>query len=271
MSSLNPVPPLLQVRNLRVVYPGKARLFQKPTEQIAISALDLEMQPGEILALVGESGCGKTTFGRVLVGLQPASSGEILLALPSGEPCNLLGLARSGWKPVRRRIAMAFQDHGSALDPRMGLGDAIAEPWAIHGLGSRKERRTWALDLLHQVGLDGSFLDRLPATLSGGQRQRVGIARAIALKPDLLICDEVVSALDAVVQRRILDLLAELRMQRQMAILFITHDLAVARGFADRVAVMCEGVIVEQGPAEQVLGSPEHSFTRSLIDALPVF
>ncbi len=264
-------PPLLAIRDLRVVYPGKVRLFQRDPGVEAIRGLDFILGHGEILALVGESGCGKTSLARVLVGLQVATSGQVLLSTAEGSVTDLVGLPQADWKPVRRRIAMAFQDHGSALDPRLRLVDAVAEPWAIHGMGSARERRQWAEDLLVQVGLTAEHGERLPATLSGGQRQRVGIARALALQPDLLVCDEVVSALDTVVQRRILDLLARLRKQRTMAILFVTHDLAVARGFADQVAVMQNGKIVEHGPAAMVLRDPQHAFTRSLLDALPVF
>ncbi|MEZ5777035.1 MAG: ABC transporter ATP-binding protein [Paracoccaceae bacterium] len=230
----------------------------------AVEGVSFDIRAGETFALVGESGCGKSTIARALVGLVP-HEGRIVIG---GQ--TLAGLGTDAMKALRRHVQIVFQDPMAALDPRMKVGDLISEPLLIHGLGSAVERRDAAGDLMERVGLSRDQMDRYPHEFSGGQRQRICIARALTLKPDLIIADESVSALDVSVQARVLDLLAELKREFGIAYLFISHDMAVVENISDRVAVMYLGQIVELGTRNQVFGNPQHSYTRRLIDAVPV-
>ena len=230
----------------------------------AVEHVSLGVRRGETFSLVGESGCGKSTIARAIVGLVPYA-GRIEVA---GQ--TLAGLDRAGRKALRRRVQIVFQDPMAALDPRMTAGDLIAEPLVIHNVGAPQDRRARVDDLLTRVGLSPDQSARYPHEFSGGQRQRICIARALALQPDLIIADEAVSALDVSVQARVLDLLRAVQQEFGVALLFISHDMAVVENISDRVAVMYLGQIVETGTRDQVFGDPRHPYTRRLIEAAPV-
>ena len=249
---------LLEVRDLHVRYPRAAR--------DAVAAANFELRRGECLAVVGESGSGKTSLGRALLRLlRHGVRGRIVL-----DGADLQTATRTELRSLRRRAGIVFQDPQASLDPRQRVADIVAEPLRIDGEPDRDQRRQRARVLLGQVGLSADLLDRYPQQLSGGQRQRVAIARALASRPELLICDEAISALDAQHRAGVLALLATLKRERGLALLFITHDLHAAAALADRIAVMYEGRIIEQGRTAQVLVQPEHGYTRSLLAARPV-
>ncbi len=252
--------PLLVVRDLAVQFPGKPGMPIR-----AVDGVDLELRAGETLGLVGESGCGKSTTARALLGLAPVHRGTATLAGDS-----LLGLSGKAQVRLRARMQMVFQDPYASLDPRMTVGKILAEPLAIHGLARGREKVLRTVELMLQVGLDPKFLNRYPHEFSGGQRQRIGIARALALDPDVLLLDEPVSALDVSIQAQVLNLLEELQHERGLAYLFIAHDLSVVRHLCDRVAVMYLGRIVEIGETKQLFQSPRHPYTRALLSAVPV-
>ncbi|NAZ35666.1 ABC transporter ATP-binding protein [Rubellimicrobium sp. CFH 75288] len=257
-------PPVLALRDLVVGFDTGRGLLGRPTHRVhAVEGVSLTIAPGETFALVGESGCGKSTIARAIAGLVPFS-GEIEVA------GRILRGQRDVTRAVRRDAQLVFQDPAAALDPRMRVGDLVAEPLAIHGIGSRAERRAKAEALFERVGLPRTALDRYPHEFSGGQRQRICIARALALDPRLIVADESVSALDVSVQARVLALLKELQDELGVSYLFISHDMAVVDSIADRVAVMYLGQIVETGTRAQVFGDPRHPYTRRLIEAVPV-
>jgi peptide/nickel transport system ATP-binding protein len=258
--------PLIEGIDLVKHFPARSPgLFGRTTGQVyAVNGVSLAVGPGETLALIGESGCGKTTLGRVLAGLYPATSGEVRFA---GEP--LSGLDSRGRRRHRRSVQMIFQDPYASLDPRMTAGAIIDEPLSIHRRGGAAARRERVAGLMRAVGLAPEFADHYPHEFSGGQRQRIGIARALALDPDLVIADEPVSALDVSIQSQILNLLRELQAARGLAYLFITHDLAAVDFIAERVAVMYAGRIVEDGPRADVLDAPRHPYTVALRAAVP--
>lgn len=254
---------LLEIRNLRVSFSGPRRSLRAPRTRIqAVDDVSLDVRVQEMLALVGESGSGKSTVARCVLGLVRPQAGTISYA---GRP---LGPIDKRTPELQRAIQMVFQDPGSSLNPRMTVGSIIREAWKVHPSVAPAGDRVKALQaVLADVGLDGGVVDRRPSTLSGGQRQRVSIARALALRPRLLVCDEAVSALDVSVQSQILRLLVDLQKTRELAVLFITHDLAVVRQIADRVAVMKKGELVECTSAEQLFTAPSHPYTQGLLEA----
>ena len=252
--------PTLSLRNVNIEYPKRGRV---PAFKAA-SDINLEIYPGEVLGLVGESGSGKTTIGRAVVGLLPIKSGELTINEKS-----LSGRKQRELMAIRREIGIVFQDPGSSLNPRWPVGQSIAEPLLLAGW-NQKELTDRVSELLDLVELPRSYRNRYPHELSGGQRQRIGIARALALSPKLLVADEPTSALDVSVQARVLELLQEIQKEQQFATLFISHDLAVVDLLSDRIAVMQHGVIVEQGPKDEILRNPTQDYTKRLIAAVPV-
>nr|WP_248298214.1 ABC transporter ATP-binding protein [Tabrizicola sp. YIM 78059] len=257
--------PIARLSDVVVRYPLRGGLLGRVTQNVhAVEHVSFDIRKGETFALVGESGCGKSTIAKALVGLTP-HQGRIEIAGQVME-----GLDKAGLKAMRRRVQMVFQDPMAALNPRMRVGELIAEPLLIHGIGDAAQRRDRAADLMTRVGLETAQLDRYPHEFSGGQRQRICIARALALQPDLIIADESVSALDVSVQARVLELLKALQADFGISYLFISHDMAVVDNISDRVAVMYLGQIVEMGTHHQVFGNPQHPYTRRLIDAVPV-
>jgi peptide/nickel transport system ATP-binding protein len=252
---------VLSLNNVSVDYPKRGRV---PAFR-AVENATLEIGKGEILGLVGESGSGKTTVGRAVVGLLPVAEGALTV---DGQP--MAGLSAKELRAVRRNIGIVFQDPGSSLNPRWPVGQSIAEPLELSGEFDRVTQEKRVTELLDQVELPHSYRNRYPHELSGGQRQRIGIARALALRPKLLVADEPTSALDVSVQARVLDLLQAIQKELQFACLFVSHDLAVIDLLADRIAVMHRGKIVEQGLANQILRSPREAYTKQLIDAVPI-
>ncbi|MCB9513278.1 MAG: ABC transporter ATP-binding protein [Candidatus Latescibacteria bacterium] len=250
----------MQVRGLEKRYPGG----RGGGTLAALRGVDLDLRRGEILGVAGESGCGKTTLARCILALERPDAGSVAV-----DGRALAGLDRRALRGLRRRMQLVFQDPYGSLNPRLRVGDIVGEGLTVHGLARGAERARRVAALLERVGLDPAEARRRPHEFSGGQRQRVGIARALACGPDLLVADEPVSALDVSVQAQILLLLDELRRSMGLAILIISHDLAVLRQLCDRVAVMYLGQVVEEGPAEAVLGDPRHPYTRALRAAAP--
>jgi len=257
--------PLLRARGLRRVYRGSGGLFRRSgPEIVAVADVSLEIRRGEALGLVGESGCGKSTTARLLVGLERPTSGSVVF---DGRPIS--ELEGRALRSFRRRAQIVFQDPYGSLNPRLTVGDAIREPLQVHDIarGAAAARRVG--ELLGRVGLRPDDAARYPHQFSGGQRQRIGIARALAVEPELLVADEPVSALDVSVQAQILNLLLDLKEELDLTLVFIAHDLAVVRHVAGRVAVMYRGRIVEEGPAGPLFERPLHPYTRSLLAAAP--
>jgi peptide/nickel transport system ATP-binding protein len=258
-------PLLLELDDLRCWHPLPGLPWQRRWYR-AVDGVSLQLRAGEILGVVGASGCGKSTLCRALMGLTPVRGGRV--RLQGQELARLRGAAR---QRARRSIQMVFQDPLACLNPRLSVGEAIADPLLIHGLAHRREARARARALLEAVGLNPpeAFERRLPRQLSGGQQQRVAIARALILEPQVLLCDESVSMLDAEVQAEVLALLKQLQARLGLGLLFVTHDLAVASGFCQRVIVLDGGRIVEQGPGDQLLADPQAPITRTLVAACP--
>jgi oligopeptide/dipeptide ABC transporter ATP-binding protein len=256
--------PLLSVRDL-VKHYHSAGLFGRSAPPVrAVDGVSFDVGPGETLALVGESGCGKSSVGRTILRLQEPTSGQALF-----EGVDLFTLDRGTLRGLRRRMQIIFQDPYSSLNPRMTIGAAIAEGIEIHRLAPRAEIPRRVAALLEEVGLDPGYARRYPHEFSGGQRQRIGIARALAVQPAFIVCDEPVSALDVSVQAQVLNLLSDLQRQRGLSYLFIAHDLAVVRQIAHRIAVMYLGHIVEEGATDQLLSNPRHPYTVALLSAVP--
>lgn len=253
--------PVLVMKDVAIDYPKQGRV---PAFRAA-EGVNLEIGAGEVLGLVGESGSGKTTVARAVIGLLPVAEGEMTVGGTS-----MVGVGTKELRALRRRIGIVFQDPGSSLNPRWPIGESIAEPLVLAGGRSKKQIDARVTELLDQVELPRSFRNRYPNELSGGQRQRIGIARALALTPQLLVADEPTSALDVSVQARVLELLVELQKELNFACLFVSHDLAVVDMLADKIAVMHHGKIVEQGPTAQILRNPQDPYTQRLIAAVPV-
>lgn len=258
--------PLLEVNDLKMHFPVREGLFLRASRfNRAVDGVSLRVAPGETLGLVGESGCGKSTLGRCITRLYQPTAGEIKFR---GQ--DISRMRNRELLPLRRDIQMIFQDPLESLNARHTVSEILEEPLIIHKLGNRQERQKRVAELLNLVGLPARSMTRYPFEFSGGQRQRIGIARAIALEPSLIVCDEPVSALDVSIQSQILNLLVELQQELNLAYLFIAHDLAVVKHISDRIAIMYLGKIVESGPGESIYREPQHPYTQSLISAIPV-
>jgi peptide/nickel transport system ATP-binding protein len=265
-AQLEKAPNLLEIKNLKVWFPSKLNFFGKPLEYVkAVDDVSITMKEGETLGLVGESGCGKTTMGKTILRLNPATDGEIIY-----KGRDILSLSKADMKDMRREMQIIFQDPYSSLNPRMTVGDAIMEPMMVHGiLANDKERKDKALELLSKVNLLPEQFFRYPHEFSGGQRQRICIARALALNPKFIICDESVSALDVSVQAQVLNLLISLREEFKFSYIFISHDLSVVKFISDRIAVMNKGKLEELGYADDIYNNPQTEYTQRLIAAIP--
>ena len=258
---------LLQTRNLKMHFPIKSGVFRRTTGHVkAVDGVDLDVKRGETLGLVGESGCGKSTLARLILRLLEPTEGEVFF---EGE--NILGYDRKRMLEVRRNMQIIFQDPYASLNPRMTVGNIVSEPLRTHGVaGSAREQRKRVQELLEVVGLNPEHYNRYPHEFSGGQRQRIGVARAIALNPKLIICDEPVSALDVSIQAQVVNLLEDLQKEFDLTYIFIAHDLSVVKHICDRVAVMYLGNVVEVASRDDLYGKPRHPYTNSLLSAIPV-
>jgi oligopeptide/dipeptide ABC transporter ATP-binding protein len=257
--------PLLQIRNLKKYYPIKGGILQRVQGHVkAVENVSIDVFEGETLGVVGESGCGKSTFGRTVLGLEPLTEGTIIF-----KDQELSGLSDKKLKPFKREMQMIFQDPYASLNPRQKIGAALEEAFIIHTSISKSERREKVNQLLKEVGLRPEHYDRYPHEFSGGQRQRIGIARAIALNPSLIVCDEAVSALDVSVQAQVVKLLKELQSKHQLTYVFISHDLGVVKHVSDRVLVMYLGNTAELAPSDQIYKKPLHPYTQALLSAIP--
>ena len=259
--------PLLVVKNLKKYFPiKKGILFDRTVDYVkAVDDVSFEIYPGKTLGLVGESGSGKSTTGYCVLELLKPTSGSVRFL---GE--ELTTMKKEELRRMRREMQIVFQDPYASLNPRMTVGNIVAEPLVVHKVGSGARRRKTVEELLEVVGFNPDFINRYPHEFSGGQRQRIGIARALALGPKLIVCDEPVSALDVSIQAQILNLLKDLQDEFGLTYLFIAHDLAVVRSMSDEIAVMQSGKIVETGPAEQVYTQPTHEYTKSLLASVPI-
>lgn len=258
--------PLLQVHDLHKTFAVKGGLVGSAERRLkAVTGVSFDLAPGETLGLVGESGCGKSTTGRLIARLLEPDSGQVLFR---GD--DLTRLSQRQLRPLRRHLQMIFQDPFSSLNPRMRVFDILAEPLLLHGIVGRRELPADVEELARRVGLGPEHLDRYPHEFSGGQRQRIGIARAIAVRPDLIIADEPVSALDLSIQAQVINLMRDIQQDFELSYLFIAHDLAVVEHISDRVAVMYLGRIVEIGPADELYRQPQHPYTEALLNAVPI-
>ncbi len=259
------VRPLLEVRDLCKYFPVRSRaLFSKQYVR-AVDGIDFELAPGETLGLVGESGCGKSTLGRLLLRLIEPTRGEVFFG---GQ--NIFSLPKAQVRRLRREMQIVFQDPYASLSPRLSIGEIIGEPLKTHGQARGEKKTARVNHLLEIVGLSPSFARRYPHEFSGGQRQRIGIARALALNPKLIVCDEPVSALDVSIQSQILNLLSDLQKEYGLAYLFIAHDLAVVKHISERLGVMYLGKMVELGEKKKVYANPLHPYTQALMSAIPI-
>jgi oligopeptide transport system ATP-binding protein len=258
---------LLEVKDLRKWFPvRKGLLIERTVDHVkAVDDVSFSIEEGETLGLVGESGSGKSTTGYCVLQLLKPTAGTVTFM---GKDLTTLG--GSELREMRREMQIVFQDPYSSLNPRMTVGGIVGEPLAVHGIGTRTSREARVRELLETVGFNPDFTNRYPHEFSGGQRQRIGIARALALNPRLIVCDEPVSALDVSIQAQILNLLKDLQRDLGLAYLFVAHDLAVVRAMSDRIAVMNKGKIIEMGPARDVYSNPQEDYTKALLAAVPV-
>jgi oligopeptide/dipeptide ABC transporter ATP-binding protein len=258
---------LLQVDDVVKHFPvrGGALLNRASAQVRAVDGVTFSLKVGETLGLVGESGCGKSTLARLVTALHPVTSGHIRF---KGQ--DVTTLSRRQMRPLRRSVQMVFQDPYGSLNPRRRVGSILADPYSVHEKLPRAEVRTQVQDLMARVGLSPEHYNRFPSEFSGGQRQRIGIARALALRPDLIVCDEPVSALDVSIQAQIINLLEDLQEEFKLTYIFIAHDLSVVRHVSDRIAVMYLGKLVETGPVEEIYSQSRHPYTASLLSAVPV-
>jgi peptide/nickel transport system ATP-binding protein len=259
--------PILEVEALKVHFPVYGGLLQREVGSVkAVDGVSFAVEEGETLGLVGESGCGKSTTGLAVLRMLPVTSGRIVF-----EGDDITKLSAGEMRPIRRRIQMVYQDPFGSLDPRMTVAEIIGEPLEVHRLhGGRAERRERIIELMQMVGLRADMIDRYPHQFSGGQRQRIGIARALAVEPRLLICDEPVSALDVSIQAQVVNLFQELQDKLGISSIFVAHDLAVVRHVSQRIAVMYLGTIVEIASRDDLYAAPKHPYTQALLAAIPV-
>ncbi|WP_082798307.1 ABC transporter ATP-binding protein [Vibrio cidicii] len=256
---------ILRIDNLKQHFVSGKKLFAKGYTVKAVDGVSLSVKRGETLGLVGESGCGKSTLGRTILKLFEPTEGKIYF-----EGRDITQLSPKEMRPLRKEMQIVFQDPLESLNQRHTIGMILEEPFIIHKVGTATERKQWVLELLEKVGLPANAVSRYPHEFSGGQRQRIGIARAIALKPKLLICDESVSALDVSVQAQIINLLLRLQQEMNLAMIFISHDLSVVRQVSDNVAVMYFGKIVEYGKSIELYDNPQNEYTKKLLSAIPI-
>ncbi|MDK9738228.1 ATP-binding cassette domain-containing protein [Vibrio sp. D404a] len=256
---------ILRIEGLKQYYLTGKGVFKKGYVIKAVDGVSFSLEQGQTLGLVGESGCGKSTLGRTILKLYEPTEGKIFFEGKEITPLNSKQM-----RPLRRDMQIVFQDPLESLNQRHTVGGILEEPYKIHGIGTPAERKQWVLELLDKIGLPHTAINRYPHEFSGGQRQRIGIARAIALKPKLLICDESVSALDVSVQAQILNLLLKIQKEMNLSIIFISHDLSVVKHISDHVAVMKKGKIVEMGTAKEVYSSPKNEYTKELLSAIPI-
>lgn len=262
--SRNPV--LLETKDLRKYFTGKKGLFNRnPPVVKAVDDINLTIRRGETLGLVGESGCGKSTLGRTILKLIPMTSGQVLYEGRDIAACD----KKQMWE-MRKKMQIIFQDPYSSLNPRMTVFDLVSAPLQVYGIGTREEQKEMVISILNDVGLDKQYLNRFPHEFSGGQRQRIGIARALILNPEFVVCDEAVSALDVSVRAQVLNLMQKMQKKKNLTYLFISHDLSVVRHVSDRVAVMYLGSVVEVGKKQELYASPKHPYTQALLSAIPI-
>jgi oligopeptide transport system ATP-binding protein len=258
--------PLLTVTGLKTWFPVHGSGLMAPKRFVrAVDGVDFTLAKGKTLGLVGESGSGKTTVGRTILGLIPATEGKAVF-----DGADLFSLSPKAWRSMRKRMQIIFQDPMSSLNPRMTVASIIGEPLTVHSTLTRAQKKTRIGELLERVGLSSRYMNRYPHEFSGGQRQRIGIARALASEPEFIVCDEPVSALDVSIQAQILNLLSDLQRDMHLSYLFIAHNLAVVEHFADEVAVMYLGHIVEKAPRDSLYARPTHPYTQALLSAIPV-
>ena len=256
---------ILRIENLKQHFVSGKGIFKKGYTIKAVDGVSFSVSRGETLGLVGESGCGKSTLGRTILKLFEPTEGRIFF-----EGKDITDLSTKAMRPLRKDMQIVFQDPMESLNQRHTIGMILEEPFVIHKIGTPEERKTWVKELLVKVGLPESSVNRYPHEFSGGQRQRIGIARAIALKPKLLICDESVSALDVSVQAQILNLLLQLQKEMNLAIIFISHDLSVVKHISDNLVVMYFGKVVEMGKAIDIYANPQAEYTKTLLSAIPI-
>lgn len=256
---------ILEVNNLCKYFPVKKGIFEKKSYVKAVDNVSFSIKKGETLGLVGESGCGKTTTGRTILKLYEPTSGNIIF---NGE--DITGKSEKEMIPLRRKMQMIFQDPYASLNPRMTVGDIIGEAIDIHGLYKGEERENRIRYLLDKVGLNGSHINRYAHEFSGGQRQRIGIARALAVEPDFIVCDEPISALDVSIQAQVINMLEDLQEELGLTYLFIAHDLSMVKHISTHIGVMYLGQMVEKGPSDDVYLKPKHPYTKALLSAVPI-
>lgn len=255
---------IFKIKNLKKYYTMKKGLFTKPTIIKAVNGIDFEVKKGEIFSIVGESGCGKSTTAKLLMNIEKPSSGEILFKNE-----NINNFTKESLKEYRKKVQIIFQDPYSSLNPRWKVGKIIAEPLLLNTSLDKKEIKQKVLNIMRKVGLEENWYDRYPHQFSGGQRQRIGIARALILNPEVIICDEPVSALDVSIQAQVLNLLLELQKEFNLTYIFISHDLSVVQHISDTITVMYFGNIVEQNDVDSLFSNPKHEYTKKLLNSIP--